>query len=67
VFKKCSKHDYFLQKVAKRRSFLAKKHQKTLIFTPIFSPKTNKSYKITILTITNHPIFQKNRQKPLNF
>jgi len=36
-----------------------------LIFTLIFSPKTNKSYKITLFTITNHPVFQKNSQKPL--
>jgi len=38
-----------------------------LIFTPIFSPKTNKSYKITLFGIANHPIFQNFPQKPLNF
>jgi len=65
VFKTCSKPIHFLQKDAKRRSFLIKKHQKTLIFTLIFSPKTNKSYKITLITIANHPIFQKIIKKPL--
>jgi len=64
VFKTCSKPVHFLQKDAKRRSFLTKKHQKMLIFTLIFRLKTNKSYKITILTIANHPIFQKIPQKP---
>jgi len=29
-----------------------------LIFTPIFSSKTNKSYKITLFAAANHPIFQ---------
>jgi len=38
-----------------------------LIFTPIFSPKTNKSYKITVFTIANHPIFQNFSQKPQIF
>ncbi|MCX5638753.1 MAG: hypothetical protein NTX52_13840 [Planctomycetota bacterium] len=42
-----------------------KKVQKMLIFTPIFELKTNKSYNINPDAITNHPIFQKNRQKPL--
>jgi len=45
-------------------SISVKKVQKTLIFTLIFSPKTSKSYKITIFTTTNHPIFQKKRKKP---
>jgi len=65
VFKTCSKPVHFLQKDAKRCSFLTKKHKKMLIFTLIFSPKTNKSYKITLFTITNHPIFQKIIKKPL--
>ena len=38
-----------------------------LIFTLIFSPKTNKSYKITLFTTTNHPNFQNFPQKPLFF
>jgi len=46
-------------------SISVKKVQKTLIFTLIFSPKTSKSYKITIFITTNHPIFQKNLQKTL--
>ena len=57
-----------MQKDAKRRSFLTKKYKKCkflLIFTLIFRLKTNKSYKITLFTITNHPIFQKIPQKPL--
>jgi len=58
--KNCSKTDYFLQK-------RAKKCKKTLIFTPIFSPETNKSYKITLFTIASHPIFQNFPQKPLFF
>jgi len=29
-----------------------------LIFALIFRPKTNKSYKITLFTTANHPIFQ---------
>jgi len=50
----------FLQFLLKTRSFLqknAKKCKFLLIFTPIFTPKTNKSYKITLFTITSHPIF----------
>jgi len=47
-----------MQKNAKKCKFL-------LIFTPIFSPKTNKSYKITLYITTNHPIFQNFSQKPL--
>jgi hypothetical protein len=35
-----------------------------LIFTLIFSPKTHKSYNITSFATANHPIFQKNCQKP---
>jgi len=35
----------------------AKKCKFLLIFTLIFSPKTNKSYKITIFGIANRPIF----------
>jgi len=65
VFKTCSKPVHFLQKDAKRRSFLTKKHQKMLIFTLIFELKTNKSYKITLIATTNHPIFQNFPQKPL--
>jgi len=53
----CSKHVHFCKKNAKKR-------KKTLIFTPIFSLKTNKSYKITLFTITSHPIFQNFPQKP---
>ena len=48
----------FLQKNAKKCKFL-------LIFTPIFTPKTYKSYKTTLFTTTNHPIFQNFPQKPL--
>jgi len=44
-----------------------KKVQKMLIFTLIFELKTNKSYKITLLTITSHPIFQNFLQKPDSF
>jgi len=64
VFKTCSKPIHFLQKDAKRHSFLTKKHKKVLIFTLIFSPKTNMSYKITIFAITSRPIFQNFPQKP---
>ena len=63
VLKTCSKPVHFLQKDAKRRSFLTKKCKKTLIFTLIFELKTNKSYKITYFTIANHPIFQNFSQK----
>jgi hypothetical protein len=68
VQKKCSKTVDFLQFLLKTRSFLqknAKKCKFLLIFTPIFRPKTNKSYKINLFTTTRHPIFQKNPQKPL--
>jgi len=54
----CSKHVHFCKKNAKKR-------KKTLIFTLIFEPKTNKSYKITLFTTANHPIFQNFPQKPL--
>jgi len=54
----------FLAKRCKKTFIFDKKTQKTPIFTPIFRPKTNKSYKITLFTTTNHPIFRKNRQKP---
>jgi len=45
----------------------AKKCKFLLIFTPIFTPKTEWSYKITLFTIANHPNFQNFPQKPLNF
>jgi len=45
----------------------AKKCKFLLIFTPIFSPKTNKSYKITLFAAANHPIFQNFSQKPRFF
>jgi len=67
VQKKCSKTVNFLQFLLKTRSFLAKNANKCkflLIFTLIFSPKTNKSYKITLFTTANHPIFQNFPQKP---
>jgi len=70
VQKKCSKTVNFLQFLLKTHSFLTKNAKKCkflLIFTPIFSPKTNKSYKITVFTTTNHPIFQNFPQKPLFF
>jgi len=54
----CSKHVHFCKKNTKKR-------KKTLIFTPIFSQKTNKSYKIAVFTTANHPIFQNFPQKPL--
>jgi hypothetical protein len=60
-----SKHVHFLQKVTKRRSFLTKNYQKALIFTPIFTLKTNMSYKITYFAIAHHPNFQNFLQKPL--
>jgi len=59
-----------LQFLLKTRSFLqknAKKCKFLLIFTPILTPKTNKSYKITLFAVTNHPIFQNFPQKPLIF
>jgi len=39
MFKNCSKHDYFLQKDAKRSSFLTKKRKKTqkTEFQPLLS------------------------------
>jgi len=53
----------FLAKRCKKTFIFDKKTQKTPTFTLIFSPKTNKSYKITLFTIANHPVFQKNRKK----
>jgi len=52
----------------KTRSFLqkkCKKVQKTPIFTPIFTLKTNMSYKITVFTTANHPNFQNFPQNPI--
>jgi len=37
---------------------MSKKCKKVLIFTLIFTLKTNMSYKITSLSITNRPIFK---------
>jgi len=54
----------FLAKKCKKTFIFDKKTQKTPIFTLIFSLKTNKSYKITLLTTTNRPNFQNFRQKP---
>jgi len=51
----------YVKKVQKN----TKKCKKTFIFTLIFSPKTNKSYKITLFATANHPIFQNFSQKPL--
>jgi len=70
VQKKCSKTVNFLQFLLKTRSFLTKNAKKCkflLIFTLIFSPKTIKSYKITLFTTTNHPIFQNFPKNPLFF
>jgi hypothetical protein len=70
VQKNGSKTVHFLQFLLKTRSFLqknAKKRKFLLIFTLIFSPKTNKSYKTTIITIVNHPIFQNFPKNPLFF
>jgi len=53
----CSKPVHFCKKNAK-------KCKKTLIFTLIFRPKTNKSYKSPPLAIAIHPNFQNFRQKP---
>jgi hypothetical protein len=67
VQKKCSKTVDFLQFLLKTHSFLqknAKKCKFLLIFTPIFSLKTNKSYKIALFAIANHPNFQNFPQKP---
>ena len=60
--KKCKKS---AQNMLKTRSFLTKKCKKSLIFTPIFRLKTNKSYKITLFTTASHPIFQNFSQNPL--
>jgi len=70
VQKKCSKTANLLQFLLKTRSFLqknAKKCKFLLIFTPIFSPKTHKSYKIILFATTNHPNFQNFSQKPPYF
>jgi len=40
-------------------------YQFLLIFTLIFTLKTHKSYKTTIITTTSRPIFQKILQKPM--
>jgi len=67
VQKKCSKTVNFLQFLLKTRSFLqknAKKCKFLLIFTLIFSSKTNKSYKITLFATANHPNFKNFSQKP---
>jgi len=68
VQKKCSKTVNFLQFLLKTRSFLqknAKKCKFLLIFTPIFTLKTNQSYKSTLFTIASHPNFQNSPQNPL--
>ena len=68
--KNCSKPlktRLFLTKRCKKTLTFDKKTQKTSIFTLIFSLKTNKSYKITLLTTANRPIFQNFSQKPLFF
>jgi len=49
----------------KTRAFLLISYQFMLIFTLIFSPETNKSYKITPFIIASRPIFQKIIKKPL--
>ena len=43
---------------------MSKKCKKVLIFTPIFTLKTNMSYKFTLFAIANRPNFQNFRQKP---
>jgi len=48
----------FLAKRCKKTLIFVKKVQKTPIFTLIFSPKTNKSYKITPFTTASQPVFQ---------
>jgi len=48
----------------KTRAFLLISYQFLLIFTLIFELKTNKSYKITLFSIANHSIFQKNVKNP---
>jgi len=70
VQKKCSKHAqnlFIFVNFCKKMQINANKCKFLLIFTPIFTPKTNKSYKITIFTIANHPGFQNFSQKPLFF
>jgi len=47
------------------RVFLLISYRFLLVFTLIFTLKTNKSYKITLFTTASHLIFQKNCQKPL--
>ena len=37
---------------------MSKKCKKVLIFTLIFTLKTNMSYKVTIFATANHPIFK---------
>jgi hypothetical protein len=64
MFKNGSFWLIFVQFLSISYHFLSKKCKKTLIFTPIFSSKTDKSYKFILFTTTNHPIFQKNLQKP---
>jgi len=67
VQKKCSKHAQNLLifvNFCKKMQKNAKKCKFLLIFTPIFSLKTNKSYKITLFTTANHPNFQNFSQKP---
>ncbi|MCX5638923.1 MAG: hypothetical protein NTX52_14700, partial [Planctomycetota bacterium] len=39
--------------------FLLISYEFLLVFTPIFTLKTHKSYKITLYTTANHPVFQK--------
>jgi len=70
VQKKCSKHAQNLFIFVNFCKFLqinANKCKFLLIFTPIFTPKTNRSYKITVFTTANHPIFQNFSQKPQIF
>jgi len=70
VQKKCSKHAQNLFIFVNFCKFLqinANKCKFLLIFTPIFTPKTNRSYKITVFTTANYPIFQNFSQKPQIF
>jgi len=46
---------------------MSKKCKKALIFTLIFTLKTNMSYKIILLSITNRPIFKVFIKNPPNF
>jgi len=46
---------------------MSKKCKKVLIFTPIFTLKTNMSYKITSLSIANRPIFKISVKNPYFF